>query len=170
MGALYADVLTDAALEKHLEWRFRQVGSVRSYEHCLIAQKDALIAGMLYAFPISNLGDAPSDPRVTAEGQKYLAPAVELLHQIQGSSYHISALAVYPEFRGAGAGKRLMAAGASDALRLGLPKLSLLSFEQNAPATPLYQRLGFKIAARCQVIPHPLVHYTGDLLLMTRPL
>jgi ribosomal protein S18 acetylase RimI-like enzyme len=170
MDAVYADLVADAPLEKLLEWRFTQLGSVRSYEHCLIAQEDSQIAGMIYAFPIGRLEAAPSDPRVAPEGLSFLAPVIELLHQIKGSSYYISAVAVYPEFRGAGIGRHLIAAAASDALRLGVPELSLLSFEQNELATPLYQRLNFEVTARSRVIPHPLICHTGDLLLMTRQL
>jgi ribosomal protein S18 acetylase RimI-like enzyme len=170
MDAVYADLVADAPLEKLLEWRFTQLGSIRSYEHCLIAQEDSQIAGMIYAFPIRRLDEAPSDARVTQRGLTFLAPVIELLHQIKSSSYYISAVAVYPEFRGAGIGKRLIAAAASDALRLGFRDLSLLSFEQNELATPLYQRLNFEITARSRVIPHALIRHTGDLLLMTRQL
>jgi ribosomal protein S18 acetylase RimI-like enzyme len=170
MDAVYADLMADAPLEKLIEWRFTQTGSIRSYEHCLIAQEDSEVAGMMYAFPIGRLEDAPSDPRTTQEGLGFLAPAIELLHQIDRSSYYISAVAVYPEFRGGGIGRRLIAAAALDAQRLGLPELSLVSFEQNELATPLYQRLNFEITARSRVIPHPLIHHTGDLLLMRREL
>jgi ribosomal protein S18 acetylase RimI-like enzyme len=170
MDAVYADLVADAPLEKLLEWRFTQPGSIRSYEHCLIAQEDSQIAGMIYAFPIGGLDEAPSDPRVTPRGLNFFAPVIELLHQIKNSSYYISAVAVYPEFRGAGIGKRLIAAAASDALRLGFRELSLLSFEQNELATPLYQRLNFEITARSRVIPHTLIRHAGDLLLMTRQL
>jgi hypothetical protein len=58
MDAVYADLTTDAPLEKLLEWRFTQLGSVRSYEHCLIAQEDSRVAGMINAFPIGRLEEA----------------------------------------------------------------------------------------------------------------
>jgi ribosomal protein S18 acetylase RimI-like enzyme len=166
MDAVYADLVADALLEELLEWRFTQLGSVRSYEHCLIAPEDSHVVGMIWAFPIGRLWEAPSDPRLTPEGLAFLAPAMELLHQNENSSYYIGALAVYPQFRSGGVAKRLIAAAASDAQRLGFPELSLLSFEQNELATALYRRLNFEITARARVIPHPLIHYTGDLLLM----
>jgi ribosomal protein S18 acetylase RimI-like enzyme len=170
MDAVYADLVADTPLEKCIEWRFMQLGSIRSYEYCLIAEEESHVTGMLYAFPISRLKEAPSDPRLTQRGLGFLAPVIELLHQINSSSYYISALAVYPAFRGSGIGRRLMAAATSEAQRLGSPELSLLSFEQNELATPLYQRLNFEIAARSRVIPHPLIRHTGDLLLMIRKL
>jgi len=171
MDAVYSDLVTPVTpLEKLLEWRFTQLRSVKSYEHCLIAQQDSRVAGMINAFPIGELEKAPSDPRLTAEGLRFLAPTSELFRQIESGSYYISAVAVYPEFRGSGIGRRLMAAAASDAQRLGSPELSLLSFEQNEVATSLYQRLNFEIIARSQVVPHPLMRHTGDLLLMRRHL
>ena len=170
MDAVYANLVADAPLEKLLEWRFTQLSSVRSYENCLIAEEDSHVAGMINAFPIGRLEEAPSDPRLTLEGLGFLAPVIELLHQLESSSYYISAVAIYPEFRGVGIGRRLIAAAASDAQRLAFPELSLVSFEQNELATALYQRLDFEITARSRVIPHPLIHHTGDLLLMRRKL
>lgn len=120
-------------------------------------------------FPVDALADAPSDSRLTPDRLAVLAPVSELLHQADGT-YYISAVAVYPEFRGGGIGKRLMAATTSDAQQLGFAELSLLSFEQNEGATALYLRLGFEIVARSPVVPHPLIHHTGDLLLMRRRL
>lgn len=37
MDAAYAGSLAELPLEKIIEWRFVQRGSIRSYEHCLIA-------------------------------------------------------------------------------------------------------------------------------------
>ena len=61
-----------------------------------------------------------------------------------------------------------MTAAASKAQRLGSAELTLLSFEQNELATPFYRRLNFEVIGRSSVIPHPSIHYTGDLLLMRR--
>jgi ribosomal protein S18 acetylase RimI-like enzyme len=168
MDAVYADLVANVPLEKIIEWRFTQLGTIRSYEHCLIALEDSHIAGMVYAFPIDRLEEAPSDPRVTQEGRSYLKPVIELLHQIESRSYYISAVAVYPEFRGRGIAKRLIIAAALNARRLGLTELSLLSFEQNELATPLYKRLNFEIIARSHIDAHPLIRHSGDLLLMRR--
>src|SRR5882757_4673068 len=99
MDAVYADLTADTPLEKCVEWRFMQLGSIKSYEHCLIAEEESHVAGMLYAFPISRLEEAPSDPRLTQRGLDFLAPVIDLLHQINSSSYYINSLAVYPEFR-----------------------------------------------------------------------
>lgn len=169
VDAAYDGLEPGVPLETLTEWRFTQLGSVRSYEHCRMAQAESDVAGMMNAFPIDRLDDAPSDPRLTPDRAALFAPIIELLHQGAGT-YYISAVAVYPQFRGRGIARQLMTAATSDARRLGFADLSLVSFEQNAPALTLYQRLGFETTARSPVIPHPLIQYTGDLLLMRRRL
>ena len=44
--------------------------------------------------------------------------------------------------------------------------LSLLVFEQNTGAVRLYERQGFREVDRAPVVPHLLIHHTGDVLLM----
>ena len=53
---------------------------------------------------------------------------------------------------------------------MGLTKLSLIVFEQNKGAKKLYDTLGYKEAAREQVVEHPLIHHTGDAILMVKHL
>lgn len=42
-------------LEKVLEWRFTQLGSVKSYEYRWVAQDGSRVTGMVNAFPIDDL-------------------------------------------------------------------------------------------------------------------
>ncbi len=51
-----------------------------------------------------------------------------------------------------------------------LNKLSLIVFEQNDGAKRLYERLGYQVVAREPVVPHPLIHHTGNALLMVKVL
>ena len=57
----------------------------------------------------------------------------------------------------------------AQALERGYSNLSLVVFEQNTGALKLYQRLGYSVVDRAPIVPHPLIHYTGDALLMIRP-
>ena len=52
----------------------------------------------------------------------------------------------------------------------GFSKLSLIVFEQNVDAKRLYERAGYHEKLRHAVVPHPLIHYTGDALLMVKHL
>ena len=49
-------------------------------------------------------------------------------------------------------------------------KLSLLVFDQNKGAKALYGRFGYSAVGRLEVVPHPMFHYSGDVLLMAKKL
>jgi ribosomal protein S18 acetylase RimI-like enzyme len=42
-------------------------------------------------------------------------------------------------------------------------------FEENTAAVRLYRRLGYEIAKRAPIVPHPLIRCEGDALLMVAP-
>ena len=52
------------------------------------------------------------------------------------------------------------------ALEQGYHRLSLVVFEENAPAVRLYQSLGYETVDRAPIVPHPLIRCSGDALLM----
>jgi ribosomal protein S18 acetylase RimI-like enzyme len=64
----------------------------------------------------------------------------------------------------------LLAEAEKTAQVLGFAKLSLIVFEQNTGARRLYERYGYVEKRRHAVVPHPLIHYTGDALLMVKRL
>jgi len=74
VDAMYHDLVPGVPTEKLFEWRFSQAGSVKSYEFCWIAQQGQRAIGMVRAFPIEGLAEAPSDPRLTADRLAVLAP------------------------------------------------------------------------------------------------
>ena len=94
VDALYHDLVPGVPTEKLFEWRFSQAGSVKSYEYCWIAQQGPRAIGMVHAFPIDGLAEAPSDPRLTADRLAVLAPIAELDERARGS-YYINVVAVY---------------------------------------------------------------------------
>ncbi len=141
--------------------RYERPDSVFSYRSCTIAELDGRVAGMLVAFPMpGELDEAlPEDP--------VLVPYAKLE---QASSYYVCGIAFFPEYRGRGLGTRLMALAEQHARESGLDALSLVVFEQNAAAKRLYGRLGYEDARREPVHPHPLIHHTGDAVLMVKRL
>ncbi len=52
---------------------------------------------------------------------------------------------------------------------LGCRELSLICFAANAGARRLYERQGFTVVDRRDIVPHPMIHATGEALLMTAP-
>ncbi len=143
--------------------RYAREGVAFSYQNCLIAEVDGVVAGMLHSFtmqPTPVTGpDVQPDP--------VLQPYSEM--EDYGSLY-ISALAVYPEYRSLGVGSRLLAEADARARQLGHRRLSLICFESNHQAMRLYRRLGYRERDRRAIVPHPCLRYQdGDAVLLVRP-
>lgn len=140
--------------------RYAREGTPFSYENCTLVEADGTVIGMLVAFPVTvEPGAAETDP--------VLLP-YSLLEEDQ--SYYLCGMAIEAGFRGRGIGTRLLGEAERTARAIGLHKLSLIVFEQNAGAKRLYERWGFAERSRQPVVPHPLIHYTGDALLMVKAL
>ena len=140
--------------------RYEREGTAFSYENCTIVEVNGAVAGMLVAFPMH------VDPEAE-ESDPVLAPYSRLE---EDNSYYVCGVALFPEFRGLGLGTRLMALAEQHAREQGFGKLSLIVFEKNEGAMRLYDRLGYREVAREAIVPHPLIHYTGDAVLMVREL
>lgn len=145
--------------------RYAQPDNVFGYRNALFAELGGQVVGMAVSFPIAP--DVETDPSAdSAEpGDPVLAPyGLE-----EPDSWYLCALAVFPEFRGQGIGQQLIDRVFHQARSQGYRTVSLLCFGQNAGALRLYQRLGFQERDRTAVVPHPLIHHTGDILLMVAP-
>lgn len=139
------------------ERRYAREGVNFSCDNCTIAEHDGSVLGMLHAYEMAEPGEPETDP--------VLRPYAEL--ESPGSLY-ISGVALFPEYRNLGIGSRLMDAALQTARDSDLPELSLIAFEQNEGSWRLYLRLGFDVVDQRPVVPHPLIRYTGNALLMTR--
>ena len=53
-NALYDGLGPGVPTETLLEWRYSQVESVKSYQHCWIAQRGPQAVGMVHAYPIDD--------------------------------------------------------------------------------------------------------------------
>lgn len=138
--------------------RYARENTNFSYQNCILARQDNTTLGMLFAFPMKVDADYHEQDPV-------LQPYSELE---EDNSYYISGVAVYPAYQGQGLGQLLMSRANMDCVREGLERISLLVFEQNLGAKALYDRLGFQVIDRRPVVPHPLIHFEGDVLLMSR--
>lgn len=139
--------------------RYEREGTPFSYQNCRVVEHEGSVVGMLAAYPMEAAGSSEeSDP--------VLAPYGKLE---EDRSFYIAGMAIDEKHRGQGLGTMLLKDAERNARRLGLAKLSLIVFEQNAQAHRLYLRLGFVEAGRARVVPHPLIHHTGDVILMVKP-
>jgi ribosomal protein S18 acetylase RimI-like enzyme len=140
--------------------RYEREGTPFSYQNCTVVELRGSVVGMLVAFPME------VDPR-REETDPVLRPYSKLE---EDRSYYVCGMAVDPVHRGKGIGTRLLAEAERVCRERGLSKLSLIVFEQNAGARRLYERAGYVETDRRRVEAHPLLHYTGDALLMVKHL
>ncbi len=142
--------------------RYAREDTPFSYKNCTIAGYNDVVAGMVLGYVMEGregASDEPADPVLEPYGRL----------EIPGSFY-IAAMATFPEFRGQGLGTKMLDLAGEQARERRCGSISLLVFEQNERAVKLYERNGFKVVGRAPIVPHPLIHYTGDALLMAAPL
>ena len=142
--------------------RYQQENTVNSYRNCHIASINDEVVGMIVAYVMHINPDMDYnnlDP--------VLAPYARLE---EDNSYYISGMAVFPQYRGNGIGKQFLKKAEEDAKAQGLDKLSLIVFEKNLGARMLYERTGYKETNSEPVVPHPLIHFTVNALLLVKSL
>jgi ribosomal protein S18 acetylase RimI-like enzyme len=137
-----------------------------SYRNCILAEVSGRRAGMLLSFPMHAREPGEAVPAPPFDDTDVFAPYRYL--EAPGTWY-ICGVAVTPEHRGRGIGKRLMQNAAEQAVEHGYDRLSLVVFEENRVALRLYRQLGYRIIKRAPVVPHPLIRCGGDALLMVAP-
>ena len=140
--------------------RYEREGTPFSYENCTIVEVDGGIAGMLIAFPMH------VDPNEPGTDDPVLAPYAKLE---EDNSYYICGIAILLPFRGRGIGSALLQRAEKDAVSRGYDKTSLIVFEENRGAKRLYDRFGYAEVARAAIVTHPLIHHSGDAILMVKP-
>jgi ribosomal protein S18 acetylase RimI-like enzyme len=161
VASLYEGVIPGLTTEKIVERRLAREGTCGAYTNCWVATDGTRIAGK------DDLAGDPPDPLVPEERYKVLE-AFDALDEPAAGSYYINVIAVFPDYRGRGLGTRLLDIARAEARARGLTQLSLAVFEENAGAVRLYERIGFAIAARAPAPAHPLIPFSGDMLMMMR--
>lgn len=142
--------------------RFARRGETFSYQNCHTALYRHQPIGIMHAYPIG-----PDIDQIPDDVDSVLKPYALLE---EPNSLYISAISVEADFQGFGIGKRFLHIAETQALKSHLTKLSLLCFEANHPAVTFYKAHGFVEAARQTIVPHDMIDYRGDALLMVKTL
>lgn len=136
-----------------------------SYTNATLAVSGDTICGMVLAYPITEMPGDDIDGLPAP-----IRPFVDLEKHAVGSWY-INALAVFPAYQGLGIGTRLLAHAEKTACDGGYHEMTIQVYEQNYGAVRLYKSFGCSEKTTSPVIEHPRQpYYTGDVLLLTKPL
>ena len=132
------------------------------YSRAHLLHVDGEVAGCLIGGIVgedTHVGDLPFD---------YQVPLVRLETLIPGY-WSILSVAVYPEFRGRGLARRLIAHAVTLARETGAKGLSLVVEDTNEGAIALYTGQGFREAARRPWLPYGTRRGPREWIMLTRP-
>jgi ribosomal protein S18 acetylase RimI-like enzyme len=135
-----------------------------SYRNAIVAE----LAGQPVCGLISYaLGDS-AEP-ILDDLPAVLVPLQELMNLACGTWY-VHMLAAYPQHRGSGRGSALMAEADGLAAHAGKAGLSLIVTDTNTGARRLYERHGYREAARCKMVKEHWQHPGTNWVLLTKGL
>ncbi len=137
-----------------------------TWRNCVVADDGGQVVGKLHTYPADDEAKSEPDPRIPAERFSILSPIERL--EAPGT-WHISAVAVRPDYQGRGLGRRFLQLAETQAREKAFTEMSLHVFEDNHGAIALYETMGFWVADRCSLEHPALAHHAGDLLLMRCP-
>jgi len=136
-----------------------------SFNNTTMLEINGEVAGMLLAFGMPEAEPRNPENRPAADDENVFAPYIYLE---EPNSWYICGVALYPQHRGHGLGTRLMALANDQAKEEEFTTLSLVAFERNEGAVSLYNKLGYTVVDHSPIVPHSLIHYEGNALLMIR--
>ena len=146
-GKNYMDVLTEIAMTEDTQY---------SYRNALIAEVGNRIAGALVGYDGSML--YPLRNNTIAIIHKYNPSLTIKGDETQDGEYYIDSLGVFPEFRGMGAGRKLLMAAQERAAAEGHSRAGLIVDYNNPGAEKLYISSGFRRAGTKVFFSHQMWH------------
>ncbi|NKB98255.1 MAG: GNAT family N-acetyltransferase [Pseudomonadales bacterium] len=158
--AIYEGAIPDRETHLIIEHIFSRLDATSSFRNCRILESDGKVIGGLHGHAVAASANDPGDALIRRDRLYLVAPFAEL--HAPSDSYYISSVALYPENRGGGHGRRLMQDAENIARSMDLAKMSLHVFAENRGAVSLYESLGYEEIQRRPAVSHPLIRYEGD--------
>lgn len=147
----------------------REAGSF-SYRNGYVAERNGEVAGALVGYRIADVPDRDArrggDPNAPPLPD-FLKPLVELESMVPGYWY-VNILATYPEHRGQGIGRALLAHAGGLARATGARGMAVIVDSENPTARRLYESAGYREKARRPLGAMPIAHHGGDWVLMAK--
>ena len=132
-----------------------------SYRNAIIAEHAGKTLGALIGYPLRE--PEPIEKNAPA----LLVPLHELMNMAP-HTWYVHALAAYPEHRGRGIGAALLAEADKLAAAAGLSGLSLITSDTNTGARRLYERSGYREAARRKMVKREWKHPGTEWVLLIK--
>jgi ribosomal protein S18 acetylase RimI-like enzyme len=132
-----------------------------SYRNALIAEQAGTTIGVLVGYPLGEESD--HDDALPA----LLVPLHELMIMAP-NTWYVHVLAAYPEHRGRGVGRALLREADRRAAATGTQGLSLVVSNTNTGARRLYERCGYREAARRRMVKERWQHPGTEWVLMIK--
>lgn len=133
-----------------------------TWRNCVVAQAEEPL-GVMLAYGI----DADDD--TAGHGGREDDDVRDVYYPVKmevTDSWYICGMTVFQPWRDKGIGSRLLRFAEQQAGEHGFRQLSLIAFAQNEGSVRLYRRNGYRIVERRPIIPHPMIEYGGEALLM----
>src|SRR5262249_34852832 len=121
IDALYADLVPGKSVAEAAEHVFSRKESTKFYSNARVGLADGRIAGAIAMYRADDPRAHWTDPLAPEERRAVLKPFAHL----QAAGLYIDFISVYPEFRGHGIGRALLAEARSEAARQDLSLVSL---------------------------------------------
>lgn len=136
-----------------------------SWHNTHILEIDGEPVGMVMGFRVPT----PYDPPDLTKLHRAARPLVEL-EGLAAGTWYINAIAIYPEYRGKGHGKKLISKAEALARNAEASRLSLIVVSANEGACAFYRKLGFTEGGRRPFVPFSDWGKGSDCILMFKEL
>jgi GNAT superfamily N-acetyltransferase len=134
-----------------------------SWRHCFVAD-DKGVVGMMNAFPAAWLRDEERD--ILPQDRVQILDPIDQAQDWE--SFLVNSVAVRPQHRRQGIGKRLLEMAIEQGRGGGFARLTANVWVDNVAARNLFERQGFAVQTQVEVPAHPALAHVGGSLLMAR--
>lgn len=141
----------------------REEGSF-SYRNAIMIEHDGEPAGCVIGY------DIPDRPKSIPADMPAMFVPLQELENLAPSTWYVNVLAVLPRHRGNGLGTKLLARADETGRDLGKRGMSVIVSDANGGARRLYERCGYREAARRGVVRNGWSNPVREWILLTKPL